>query len=67
VSTCFKRPSTQFCFAAVNLPGFMEARLRGCRVMSRRSPYPQELRERAVRMVAKIRPHYETEWAAIIA
>jgi transposase len=33
--------------------------------MSRRSPYPQELRERAVRMVAEIRPHYETEWAAI--
>jgi hypothetical protein len=33
--------------------------------MSRRSPYPKELRERAVRMVAEIRPHYETEWAAI--
>jgi len=33
--------------------------------MSRRSPYPQELRERAVRMVAEIRPNYQTEWAAI--
>ena len=26
-------------------------------------PYPQELRERAVRMVAEIRPHYQTEWS----
>jgi transposase len=33
--------------------------------MSRRSSCPQELRERAVRMVAEIRPNYETEWAAI--
>jgi transposase len=33
--------------------------------MSHRSPYPQELRERAIRMVAEIRPDYETEWAAI--
>ena len=33
--------------------------------MSRRSPFPRELRERAVRMVAEIRPNYETEWAAI--
>jgi transposase len=35
--------------------------------MSRRSPYPQELRERAVRMVAEVRPGYETEFAAIKA
>jgi transposase len=27
--------------------------------------YPQELRERAVRMVAEIRPNYESEYAAI--
>ena len=33
--------------------------------MSRRSPYPAELRERAVRMVAEVRPNYPTEWAAI--
>ncbi|BCJ69587.1 hypothetical protein GCM10009779_38840 [Polymorphospora rubra] len=30
-------------------------------------PYPQELRERAVRMVAEVRPNYESEWAAITA
>ena len=35
--------------------------------MSRRSPYPQELRDRAVRMVAEVRPNYETEYAAIKA
>jgi transposase len=35
--------------------------------MSRRSPYPQELRERAVRMVAEVRPNYDTEYAAIKA
>lgn len=35
--------------------------------MSRRSPYPRELRERAVRMVAEVRPSYETEYAAIKA
>jgi transposase len=29
--------------------------------------YPQELRERAVRMVAEIRPNYESEYAAITA
>ncbi len=27
--------------------------------------YPQELRERAVRMVAEVRDHHESEWAAI--
>ncbi|MDH6436012.1 transposase [Streptomyces sp. SAI-144] len=31
------------------------------------SPYPAELRERAVRMVAEIRPNYPTEWAAMKA
>ncbi|MEU3837984.1 IS3 family transposase [Streptomyces microflavus] len=35
--------------------------------MARRSPYPPELRERAVRMVAEIRPNYATEWAAMKA
>jgi transposase len=35
--------------------------------MSRPSPYPAELRERAVRMVAEVRPSYESEYAAIIA
>ena len=35
--------------------------------MSRSGAYPQELRERAVRMVAEIRPQYESEYAAISA
>jgi transposase len=35
--------------------------------MSRKSPYPPELRQRAVRMVAEVRPNYETEFAAIKA
>jgi transposase len=35
--------------------------------MSRPSPYPRELRERAVRMVAEVRPNYESEYAAITA
>src|ERR1051326_5728548 len=33
--------------------------------MGRRSRYPQELRERAVRMVAEHRSEYPSEWAAI--
>jgi transposase len=35
--------------------------------MSRSGPYPAELRERAVRMVAEIRPQYESEYAAMVA
>jgi transposase len=35
--------------------------------MSRKSPYPQELRRRAVAMVAEVRPQYDTEFAAITA
>ncbi|MFC9285266.1 transposase [Streptomyces sp. NPDC057052] len=35
--------------------------------MARPSPYPAELRERAVRMVAEVRPNYLTEWAAMKA
>jgi transposase len=35
--------------------------------MSRSGVYPQELRERAVRMVAEVRPNYESDWAAITA
>ena len=35
--------------------------------MSRSKPYPQELRERAVRMVAEVRPNYESDWATITA
>jgi transposase len=35
--------------------------------MSRPSPYPAELRQRAVRMVAEVRPNYESDWAAITA
>src|SRR4051812_2328228 len=35
--------------------------------MARPSPYPPELRERAVRMVTEIRPNYPTEWAAMKA
>jgi hypothetical protein len=33
--------------------------------MSSRSSYPQHLRERTVRMVAEIRPDYETDWAVL--
>lgn len=33
--------------------------------MSRPSKYPRELRERAVRMVAEVRPDYATEFQAI--
>ncbi len=33
--------------------------------MGRRSPYPQEVRERAVRMVFEHRHEYESQWAAI--
>ena len=33
--------------------------------MSRRGRYPQELRERAVRMVQEHRGEYTSEWAAI--
>jgi transposase len=32
-----------------------------------RSNYPRELRERAVRMVAEVRPNYPSQWAAIQA
>ena len=35
--------------------------------MGRPSKYPDELRERAVRMVAEIRPQYPSQWAAITA
>ena len=31
------------------------------------SKYPDELRERAVRMVAEVRPQYPSHWAAISA
>ncbi|MFF9221156.1 IS3 family transposase [Streptomyces viridosporus] len=35
--------------------------------MARPSSYPLELRRRAVRMVAEVRPEYDTEWAAMKA
>jgi transposase len=35
--------------------------------MSVAKPCPQELRDRAVRMVAEVRPNYESDWAAITA
>ena len=35
--------------------------------MARSSKYPEELRERAVRMVAEVRPDYPSQWAAISA
>jgi len=35
--------------------------------MPRKSSYPRELRDRAVRMVAEVRPNYEHEYAAIQA
>lgn len=33
--------------------------------MARPSKYSEELRERAVRMVAEVRPDYPSQWAAI--
>lgn len=34
--------------------------------MTRQSqPYPRELRERAVGMVGKVTPNYESQWAAM--
>jgi hypothetical protein len=33
--------------------------------MGRVSKYPEELRDRAVRMVAEVRPQYPSQWAAI--
>jgi transposase len=35
--------------------------------MARPSPYPLELRKRAVRMVAEVRSEYDTEWSAMKA
>lgn len=35
--------------------------------MGRPSKYPNELRERAVRMVAEVRPQYPSKWAASTA
>jgi transposase len=35
--------------------------------MAGRTPYPQEMKERAVRMVGEIRENYENEYAAIKA
>jgi transposase len=35
--------------------------------MARPSPYPLELRRRAVRMVAGVRPDYDAEWATMKA
>lgn len=35
--------------------------------MSRKSPYPPELRRRAVAMVTEVRGEYDTEFAAITA
>lgn len=35
--------------------------------MGRTSKYPDELRERAVRMVAEVRLQYPSQWAAITA
>jgi transposase len=35
--------------------------------MSRSGVYPAELRTRAVRMVAEVRPNYESDYAAITA
>ncbi len=35
--------------------------------MARKSPYPAEMRARAVRMVGEVRPNYDNEYAAIKA
>jgi transposase len=36
-------------------------------VTPRSSNYPPELRERAIRMVAEVRPDYPSDWPAIVA
>jgi transposase len=36
-------------------------------VTRRSSNYPPELRERAIRMVAEVRPDYSSDWPAIVA
>jgi transposase len=36
-------------------------------VIRRSSNYPPELRERAIRMVAEVRPDYPSDWPAIVA
>jgi transposase len=36
-------------------------------VTRRWSNYPPELRERAIRMVAEVRPDYPSDWPAIVA
>jgi transposase len=36
-------------------------------VTRRSSNYPPELRERAIRMVAEVRPDYPSDWPAIVA
>jgi transposase len=35
--------------------------------VGRGTSYPPELRERAVRMVAEVRPDYPSDWPAIVA
>jgi transposase len=35
--------------------------------MARPSKYSEELRDRAVRMVAEVRPDYPSQWSAIVA
>jgi len=35
--------------------------------VGRGTSYPPELRERAVRMVAEVRPEYPSDWPAIVA
>jgi hypothetical protein len=46
--------------------GSPSVRAARCR-RGRGEPYPRELRERAVRMVAEVRPEYGSEYAAIAA
>lgn len=49
-------------------PGFVGDLIRReDQVMARKSPYPAELRRRAVAMVAEVRNEYDTEFAAITA
>ena len=49
-------------------PGFVgDLTEREDHLMSRKSPYPPEMRRRAVAMVAEVRGEYDTEFAAITA
>ena len=63
-----KGPAHSGHLASVSPPEFVGDLIRReDQVMARKSPYPAELRRRAVAMVAEVRSEYDTEFAAITA